>query len=217
MSFDQDARILYIGHHLKVESLSYVVLVQPTPQDIFPWKNVWKSKVPLRVAFFIWTAALGKILTTDNLRKQRVIILDWCCMCKLSGESVNHLLMHCSVAWELWNLILILFGDQWAMPRDVVDLLTCWNGSLGKSKACKIWKMIPHCLMWCLWCERNARTFNGKAKSIPALKFHFIADSTWLVEGLSSSFFYFYVRDDCSLFCLYLIFCFYQVTSCVHD
>jgi hypothetical protein len=104
-------------------------------------------------------------------------------MCKSSGESVNHLLMHCSVARELWNLILILFGVQWAMPRDVVDLLTCWNGSLGKSKACKIWKMIPHCLMWCLWCERNARTFNGKEKSIPALKFHFIADSTRLLKA----------------------------------
>jgi hypothetical protein len=127
-----------------------------------------------RVAFFIWTAALGKILTTDNLRKRRVIILDWYCMCKTSGESVNHLLLHCPIAQALWNLILILFGVHWVMPWDVVDLLACWNSSLDKSKAGKIWKMIPHCLMWCLWCERNARTFNGVEKSILALKFHLL-------------------------------------------
>ena len=35
----------------------------------FPWKSIWKTKVPPRVAFFSWTAALGKILTADNLRR----------------------------------------------------------------------------------------------------------------------------------------------------
>jgi hypothetical protein len=82
----------------------YTTLISPHPPGIFPWKSVWKAKVPSRVAFFVWTAALGKILTTENLRKRRVTILDWCCMCKSSGESVNHLLVHCPVAWELWSL-----------------------------------------------------------------------------------------------------------------
>ncbi|XP_059669320.1 uncharacterized protein LOC132314474 [Cornus florida] len=36
----------------------------------FPWKSVWCSKAPLRIAFFVWTATLGKILTLDNLRKR---------------------------------------------------------------------------------------------------------------------------------------------------
>uniref|UniRef100_A0A2N9GTW6 Reverse transcriptase domain-containing protein n=1 Tax=Fagus sylvatica TaxID=28930 RepID=A0A2N9GTW6_FAGSY len=152
----------------------YYVLIQPHPEDNFPWKCVWRAKVPLRVAFFTWTAALGKILTTDNLRKRRVIILDWCCMCKSSGESTNHLLLHCPVAWELWSMVCILFGTLWVMPRSVVDLLSCWKGSLGNSEAGKVWKMIPHCIMWCLWRERNDRTFNGVEKSIPALKFYFL-------------------------------------------
>ena len=53
-----------------------------TQVDHFPflWKSIWKVKVPTRVAFFTWTAALGKILTIDNLRKRKVLILDWCCM-----------------------------------------------------------------------------------------------------------------------------------------
>ena len=33
----------------------------------FPWKCIWKSRVPPRVVFFVWTVALGKILTADNL------------------------------------------------------------------------------------------------------------------------------------------------------
>lgn len=34
----------------------------------FPWKSIFKVKAPPRVAFFIWTASLRKILTMDNLR-----------------------------------------------------------------------------------------------------------------------------------------------------
>ena len=55
----------------------------------FPWKPVWRSKVPPRVAFFSWTASLGKILTTENLWYKGVAVVDWCYMCKKSGESVN--------------------------------------------------------------------------------------------------------------------------------
>ena len=32
----------------------------------FPWRSIWKQKVPSRVAFFVWTTALGTILTIDN-------------------------------------------------------------------------------------------------------------------------------------------------------
>ena len=27
----------------------------------FPWKSIWKQKISFRVAFFVWTAALGKM------------------------------------------------------------------------------------------------------------------------------------------------------------
>ena len=75
-----------------------------------------KSKVPGRVAIFSWSAALDKILTIYNLCKRRVIIMDWCCMCKLGGESVNHLLLHCKFAQELWNMVFTLFGVHWVIP-----------------------------------------------------------------------------------------------------
>ena len=44
----------------------------------FPWKSIWKKKIPSRVAFSVWIAALGKCLAIYNLRKRKVWILDWC-------------------------------------------------------------------------------------------------------------------------------------------
>jgi hypothetical protein len=60
----------------------------------------WKSKAPPRMAFFCVDGGAGKILTLDNLRKN-IIATEWCCMCKHSGESIDHLLLHCEVAIEL--------------------------------------------------------------------------------------------------------------------
>ena len=49
-----------------------------TPNNFFPWKPVWRSKIPPRVAFFSWTTALGKILTLDRLWNKGVPVMDWC-------------------------------------------------------------------------------------------------------------------------------------------
>jgi hypothetical protein len=111
----------------------------------FPWKCVWRSQAPPRAAFFTWSAALGRILTLDNLRKRNIIIVDRCCLCKRDGESVDHILLHCNLASALWNNIFSRFGISWVMPRSVLDLVACWWKS-GRSGSATSWKMVPICL-----------------------------------------------------------------------
>ena len=82
----------------------YQVLTKSIDQS-FPWK----PKVPSRVAFLVWTAALGNILTIDNLRKWVILILNWCCTCKRYGESVDHLLIHCSFVSDLWSSVYLVW------------------------------------------------------------------------------------------------------------
>ena len=38
-------------------------------------------------------------------------------MCKSSGESVDHLFLHCPVARDLWSIVLGLFGVSWVIPH----------------------------------------------------------------------------------------------------
>jgi len=57
--------------------------------------SICRVKVPLHVALFTWTiASFGKILTIDNLRNRRVCVVEWCYMCKKSGETTDHLFLH---------------------------------------------------------------------------------------------------------------------------
>ena len=94
----------------------YNKLRDPLP-IIFPWKGVWKVKAPWRVSFFVWTAVWDKILTGDNLRGRGMDFVDWCIMCRCNGETVDHLLLHCSKAYWLWSLVFRSFGISWVLPR----------------------------------------------------------------------------------------------------
>ena len=52
------------------------------------------------------------------------MLVEWCCMCGYNGETMEHLLLHCSVAFELWSFVFGSFGFQWVLPEKVNDL--CW-------------------------------------------------------------------------------------------
>jgi hypothetical protein len=149
---------------------SYYVTLLTNTNRIVPWKSIWKTKAPTRVAFFVWTAAMGRILTIDNLRRRRVLVMNWCCMCKKSGESITHLFLHCPVASELWSLIFSIFGVQWVMPSGVMALLACWRNGLGQSRNIEIWRAAPHCVLWCIWGERNSRCFEDKERNLLEIK-----------------------------------------------
>jgi hypothetical protein len=74
-------------------------------------------------------------------------------MCKKSGESIDHLLLHCDVARDIWSYFLILFGVEWVMPRRVLDLLSSRGNSLDRGQVKQIWKQGLLSVMWGLWRE----------------------------------------------------------------
>ena len=173
---------------------------------------VWQSKVPPRVAFFFWSDSLGKILTTDNPQKRWIIVLDRCYMRKRCGELVDHLLLHCLIAYELWSPMLCMFGIHWVMLHRVIELLASWQGKFSQHRNIAIWRLVLHCLTWCIWREWNARSFEGCEWPILKIKsFFFHTLLEWsLVLPTFSCFSLHVLPDYCNfgswLFCPYSTF-----------
>ena len=66
--------------------------------------------------------------------------------------------------------------------------------------------VVPHCLMWCLWRERNSRYFEDNERSIPNLKlFFFRTILDWLVALRNQSFSSFLDFLDSCNFCTCLL------------
>ncbi len=93
------------------------------------------------------------------------MLVGWCCMCRSADESVDHLFLHCQVARELWSFIFRCVGIDWVLPFRVSDLLFSWWNWFGK-RSSGVWILIPSCLMWTIWRERNNRIFEDKETSL---------------------------------------------------
>ena len=95
-------------------------------------------------------------------------------MCKCNSETVDHLFLHCPILLELWDMVFGLFGICWVMPMAVVELFAFWQCQFGRHHDGDIWMVVPHCLMWCIWKERNSRCFEDNEHSMPNLKLLFL-------------------------------------------
>ena len=115
----RDTLYLQLKGDGKFDTRSYYHVIRSVSNSLFPWKGVWKPKIPKRVAFFLWTAVHGRILTLDNLMLKGHPLANRCCMCCCDGESVDHLLLHCPVTHSYGLLCfrpLVFIGlcqDQW--------------------------------------------------------------------------------------------------------
>jgi hypothetical protein len=132
-------------------------------------------KAPPRIAFFTWTVALGKILTIDNLMRRGLTLVNWCCLCKKSEETVNYFLIHCEFTSEIWHLVLTFFGVLWVMSSNVVELLQCWKTQGQGQSNEAIWKVIPTLLMQSIWRERNRCLFKDRESNVLKLKSFFLS------------------------------------------
>ena len=120
----------------------------PPPATCFPWKCIWCVKAPPRVAFFMCTA--------------------WYCMCKNADETVDHLLLHCLIARQIRGFVFQFVGINWVLPSHVSEVLCGWWNWFGR-RCSGVWNLIPSCLMWTIWRERNNALFRIRRLRWPKL------------------------------------------------
>ncbi|CAN4076878.1 unnamed protein product [Withania somnifera] len=86
-----------------------------THQDFWPWKMIWKSK---------WH---------DNRMKRGFQLCSRCLFCECEAETINHLFLHCREIGKLWQIFIKLRGISWTMPRNIKEILACWNRDTNQS------------------------------------------------------------------------------------
>lgn len=147
----------------------------------WPWKIIWKVKVPLEVACFTWLPAKKAALTQDNLCKRGYQLCSRCFLWGGEAETINHLFLHCKWTSQLWRIFTGVRGIQWVMPRGVLKVLDSWSneGHLANQK--ERWNVVPACIWWTIWGERNQRCFADKSSSLQQLKMKEVLSSFLLL------------------------------------
>jgi len=91
-------------------------------------------------------------------------------MCTSDAEVNSHLFLHCKTAANLWNTFFCLLRVHWVIPKTTRGMLNSWKGIGRRESEEDWWEMIPACIWWTLWKERNARGFEDKFNNTQKIK-----------------------------------------------
>ena len=119
----------------------------------------------------------------------------------------DHLFLHCPFAMDLWSMV-YGFGSFWSnlgYAAHCFGAVTMLASQLWLSS--KWLYLVHHCLLWCLWRERNSRCFEDIERSIPDLKLLFFRTlRDWLFALQNQSFPSFIDFLDSCNFCIWFLF-----------
>ena len=129
----------------------------------------WRSKAPLRCRFFLWLGMRNKCWTSDRLARRGLDHQDACPFRDQHEETLDHLLLGCVFAREVWRVICGALGrPQWALNPD--SRLRDWGAvtaTLGP--ATKDARALLLLVLWEIWKHRNAIVFDDASLSSKTL------------------------------------------------
>ena len=79
--------------------------------------EIRKSRAPATCKFFSWLAAQKRCWTTDKLQQRLLPHPAACPFCNQEPETINHLLLGCVLARQIWSVIMGNWGNTHWTPQ----------------------------------------------------------------------------------------------------
>jgi hypothetical protein len=136
--------------------------------------SIWQGWAPGKCKFFLWMAALDRILTADALQRRGWANDYFCPFCVRNLETPMHLLVECPWTRQIWSAVASWSDTHTLLPSSWNGLssVSAWlqfchqQAPTDKRKGAKSLLMLT---AWEVWRERNRRIFQHEMLSTTAL------------------------------------------------
>ncbi|CAL5041675.1 unnamed protein product [Urochloa decumbens] len=121
---------------------------------------IWNSWAPLKVKMFLWLAVHRRHWTAERRIRHGLQSHTNCLLCDQELETIEHILVRCSYAQQIWWLILQHLGFVVLIPGNG-SIQEWWHQLRNQllSHKRKGFDSLFALITWQLWKERNARLF----------------------------------------------------------
>jgi hypothetical protein len=120
-------------------------------------KDLWKASAPPKVKFFFVLTLHHRIWTADRRMRHGLQDSAACALCDQDDETVDHLLVGCAYARELWYRLLRPGGWDPLVPALGSSLAAWWmdSRSLLPANLRRSFDSVRLLVSWVLWKERR--------------------------------------------------------------
>lgn len=177
-----------VREYLQVWDLLRDITLEPSRRDRFIWKwspsgtfsvsstyraffagstrllgatELWRIKAPPKVKLFFWLALHRRLWTADRRKRHGLQDEDSCALCDQHQETVSHLFLGCVFARQVWAGVLLPLHLQDLVPPHEQEIAPWWISQRKRLDTASrpLFDSLLLLVTWCLWKERNARTF----------------------------------------------------------
>ncbi|KAK1292716.1 hypothetical protein QJS10_CPB17g01023 [Acorus calamus] len=155
------------------------------------FKEIWKTKSPLKVRFFLWLVYQDKLLTKSYRAKWAPREDKTCLTCGGGEETTTHIMIDCPMAKLIWKRV----SEATELKDGCDSLETLWRVGKqihtrgDKSAKNKVSQIIIPAVLWALWISRNHFLFRGTKvyeENVWEMAKHHIKDWGTVCAGASS-------------------------------
>jgi hypothetical protein len=151
-------------------------------------KELWRAKVPPKVKFFFWLALHRRLWTAERRKRHGLQENDDCALCGQAPESGDHLFLGCVFTRELWFKLLAPVGLAALVPSSEERLDSWWMQQRRRldRQSRPVLDRLLLLLCWCIWKERNRRTFDSQSSNADAVAHAVLLEAEdWVEAGFS--------------------------------
>lgn len=147
----------WVGTHLPT-----VAPPQPIHGSLLLKKQIWKTKVPMKLKHFLWRLLTKSLALGSNLRRRHVTRFDQCRHCCSAEETEEHIFFDCPYAKSIWRASgvsnTIINSSTSSLEEKIEACLQCsLSARLEHIQDYPIW------ILWRLWKSRNMVMFQNKS------------------------------------------------------
>ncbi|XP_076948891.1 G-type lectin S-receptor-like serine/threonine-protein kinase At1g67520 [Bidens hawaiensis] len=127
----------------------------------------WNNWVPKKVGIHAWRVEMERIPVMIELVKRGIMVTSAVCpICEEEVESVEHLMISCQFAQDVWSVISSWCKVPPIFAFSVKDLLELHRFTHLPKRKAKAFYSVCLTTLWCLWRARSALIFEGKVANL---------------------------------------------------